>query len=96
MSAYRLIFRMHAIRRMFQRAIAYEDVSHVLDNGETIEEYLSDRPYPSRLILGWSGGRALHVVVATNAVEQESIVITVYEPDPDKWEPGFRHRKPKT
>ena len=88
-----LVFRVHAIQRMFQRRISAEDVRHVLATGEVIEEYPNDTPYPSRLVLGWSGERPIHVVVADNPEGQETIVITVYEPDPAQWEPGFRRRQ---
>jgi len=89
----KLIFRVHAVQRMFQRRISEEDVRFVLDTGEMIEEYPEDTPYPSRLILGEREKRPLHVVAAENTLSKETIVITVYEPDPDQWEPGFRRRK---
>ncbi|MBI3304010.1 MAG: DUF4258 domain-containing protein [Deltaproteobacteria bacterium] len=93
MAADRLTFRIHAIRRMFQRHVSVPDVHHVLATGEVIEDYPDDTPYPTRLMLGWCGSRPLHVVAANNAEAQETIIITVYEPDPDKWEPGFKKRK---
>lgn len=89
----RLVFRVHAIQRMFQRGIDEENVRHVLATGETIEEYPDDTPYPSRLVLGWYGSRPLHVAVADNPDAQETVVITVYEPDPGQWEPDFKRRK---
>ena len=89
----RLVFRVHAIERMFERQIGEADVREILTNGETIEAYQQDTPYPSRLVLGWCRGCPLHVVVADNAETQETIVITVYEPDPGQWEPGFRQRR---
>jgi hypothetical protein len=45
MEANRLVFRVHAIRRMFQRHISEKEVRHVLETGETIETYPEDRPY---------------------------------------------------
>jgi hypothetical protein len=78
---------------MFERGMNIEDVKHVLDTGEIIREYPDDAPYPSRLILGFVGERPLHVVVAENSEDRETIVITVYEPDIDKWKDGFRGRK---
>jgi hypothetical protein len=48
----RIVFRAHALRRMFQRKINGRDVRHILATGETIEAYPHDTPYPSRLILG--------------------------------------------
>jgi len=89
----RMTFRVHAIRRMFQRGISEKDVRRVLLTGQVIEEYPDDEPYPSRLVLGRRGARPLHVVAADNAETGETIVITVYEPDLAHWEDGFRRRR---
>ena len=89
-----LVFRIHAIQRMYQRRVTEEDVRHVLSFGEVIEDYPDDEPYPSQLVLGWCGGRPLHVVMAYNRMSQEKIVISVYEPDSEKWHSDFRRRKP--
>jgi hypothetical protein len=69
------------------------EVRHVIATGETVEDYPDDTPYPSRLVLGWNGRRPIHVVVADNPDDNENIVITVYEPDPEEWEPDFKGRK---
>ncbi len=87
-----LIFRVHALRRMFERSISAEDVRAVLETGEEIESYPTDTPYPSRLVLAWRGLRPLHVVVADNVTKGETIVITVYEPDRKQWSLDFRRR----
>jgi len=88
-----LVFRVHAIQRMFERGISEADVRHALLTGKTIEAYPDDEPYPSRLVLAWRGSRPIHVVVADNAAEHEVIIITVYEPDLTRWQPGFERRK---
>lgn len=90
----RLVFRVHAIQRMFQRGIDADGVRRVVTNGEVIEGYPDDTPYPSYLVLGRSGSRPIHVVAADDAASQETIVITVYEPEPGQWESDFRRRKP--
>jgi hypothetical protein len=89
----RLFFRRHALQRMAERKITVEDVKRVLKTGETIASYPEDRPYPSRLVLGWIGTRPLHVVVADNDEDNVQIVITVYEPDPTLWEDDFKRRR---
>ncbi|MBU0512051.1 MAG: DUF4258 domain-containing protein [Chloroflexi bacterium] len=88
-----LIFRIHALQRMYKRHVSRTDVRTVLETGIVIEDYPEDKPYPSQLILGWSSSRILHVVAAHNADTNEIIVITVYEPDQDKWEADFKRRK---
>ena len=90
----KIIFRTHAIKRMFQRHVDEKDVRSALETGETIEVYPEDTPYPSRLILGWLEGRPLHIVAADNIIDNETIVITVYEPEQDKWSPNFKRRIP--
>jgi hypothetical protein len=88
-----LVFAAHAFTRMFARAVSPEEVRGVIAGGETIAEYPDDKPYPSRLILGTVDGRVLHVVAARDDATGRCYVITVYEPDEAKWEPGFRRRK---
>jgi len=90
----RLIFRVHAIQRMFERGITAADVRHVVATGDTIEDYPDDSPYPSRLMLGWIGLRPLHVVVGEDRVGQAIIVITVYEPASSRWSSDFKRRQP--
>jgi len=91
----RLVYRVHAIERMVERRISSEDVRQVLAEGKEIESYPGDLPYPSLLLLGWCGSRPIHVVAADNASDNEIIIVTVYEPDPERWEPGFERRKPQ-
>ena len=89
---HRIVFRLHAVQRMFERGVTVDDVREVLAHGETIERYPNDMPYPSRLICGWREGTPLHVVVADNSVNDETIIVTVYVPD-TRWENDFRRRK---
>ena len=86
-------FRIHAIQRMFERCFSEEDIRHILDTGETIENYPDDIPYPSRLILGRRGLRPVHIVVVDNNEDNEIILITIYEPDSRQWEVDFRRRR---
>ena len=88
-----MTYRVHAVRRMFERGISEAQVRKVLEGGEEITAYPDDKPYPSRLLLGWRGERPLHVVAAYNARDDEEIVITVYEPEAALWEDGFKRRR---
>ncbi len=89
----KLRFRVHAIQRMFERFIDENDIRSVLEKGEIIAEYSDDNPFPSMLVLGNAKNRPIHVVVAYNKEVNELIVITVYEPDREKWEADFKRRK---
>jgi len=88
-----LVFRVHAFQRMFQRSMSKDDIRKILSEGKTIKNYPDDKPYPSRLVLGWIEQRPIHIVVADNIKDNQEIVITVYEPDPAQWEEGFERRK---
>jgi Domain of unknown function (DUF4258) len=77
---------------MAERSILEEDVAYFIAHGKEIESYPIDVPYPSRLVLGSTANRPIHVVAATT--DHEIIIITVYEPDPNQWQPGFEKRKP--
>ncbi|MGR3316985.1 MAG: DUF4258 domain-containing protein [Candidatus Anammoxibacter sp.] len=62
--------------------IVYEAVC----NGKIIEEYLDDKPYPSVLIFGRTNSkRPIHIVCAYDSESDQTIIITVYEPDPARW-----------
>lgn len=91
----RLHFSGHALRRLFERGIGTDEVRRVLESGETIADYPDDSPFPSRLMLGWSGGRPLHVVVALDDGRGDCYVITVYVPDAAQWSADFRTRRGK-
>jgi hypothetical protein len=74
--------------------IRVDEVLEALDTGEIIEEYLDDQPYPSCLILGRTrAARPLHIVCAPVLTEHRLIVITIYQPDPARWEADFKRRK---
>jgi hypothetical protein len=88
-----IFFRIHAIQRMFERRVSEENVRQVLESGEMIEDYSDEMPHPSGLISGKRGNRPLHIVVAENTRDGGLVVITVYEPDPSQWKPGFRNRR---
>lgn len=88
-----LIFRVHALQRMFERGISEADVRDVLEHGEAIESYPDDAPYPSRLILGFYGDRPLHVLASDDPDVQATVIVTVYEPDRIRWDASFRRRR---
>lgn len=94
MDCNRVKFSRHALERMFERAILESDVLHVLQHGQTVEEYSEDIPYPSQLLLAWCGGCPLHVVAAYDQASGLCVVITVYLPDAAQWDDDFTTRRP--
>ena len=82
----------HIVVRLLQRNITQDDVLNTLLNGEIIEEYENDYPYPSCLVYGISlNNKILHVVCSSN--EEELWIITAYYPDNIEWENDLKTRK---
>jgi hypothetical protein len=88
-----LLFRVHAVQRMFERNVSVKKVVQAIQFGEIIEDYSSEMPEPSRLVLGFQGHRPFHVVTSENVEKNETTIITVYLPDPQKWVQDFRKRR---
>lgn len=93
MTCNEVLFSDHAITQMFKRSISVDDVKRVIEMGETIAEYLNDKPYPSCLMLAYINNRPIHVVVGRDEEKGRCIVVTTYEPDPNIWQPGFKSKK---
>ena len=86
-------YRVHATQRMFRRSIEEKDVNQLLFNGTIIEEYQTDFPFPSVLINGLSAvNRPLHAVVGIDTKSCRLYLITIYEPDPQKWSKNYSKR----
>ena len=93
MNDFRLLFRVHAVQRMFERKISMKSISQALQGGEIIEDYSSEMPEPGRLILGFQGKRPIHVVTSESEDTGVTTVITAYLPRTDQWKDGFRSRR---
>lgn len=90
----RLSWQKHALVRMFERDIYKEEVKKTLLEGELIEEYLDDKPYPSFLVLrNNESGKPLHVVASVDKHKKWCYIITAYRPDNIHFEDDFKTRK---
>ena len=75
--------------------LTFDEIYFSVVNGETIEDYPTDKPYPSCLILGYTSDRKpVHSVWAFNEQNKWSVVITAYRPDPNLWI-NWRERRKK-
>ena len=78
---------------MMKRGISREIVKQVLLEGEIIEDYPEEKPFPTALFLGWSQENPFHVVTALDALSGYCFVITVYWPDLIHFEPDYKTRR---
>lgn len=76
----------HADVEAHEDKLSYEEVYYSVLQGEIIEDYPTDTPYPSCLIYGQTViGDPVHSVWAFNPDNRWAVLITVYRPDPDQW-----------
>ena len=83
----------HSLERMMERGISRASVKQVLLDGELIEDYVDDRPFPSALFLGLQEAKPLHVVAAFDERSGMCYIITAYHPDEEHFSPDFRTRR---
>lgn len=88
----RIIITEHARVRLIERHITVKDVINCIANGEIIEQYEDDKPFPSCLILGSAmKNKYIHVVVSSDY--KYINLITAYYPDTERFGSDFKTRK---
>lgn len=70
----------------------FAEFEGLLEDGEVIDEMsIEEGVKELALIIDWS--RPLHVVVVVDDIHEEKRIVTVYEPDEDRWSADFKVRK---
>lgn len=78
-------FSQHAVDQSIIRQISLQEVREAFANGQVIEDYPDHRYGPTCLALGFAlSSRPLHVQCSHPSRPLVKI-ITLYEPDPDRW-----------
>ena len=76
----------HADEEAQADRLSFDEIFFSVFQGEIIEDYPDDTPYPSCLIYGDTfAGIPVHSVWAYNQDNQWAALITVYRPDPQRW-----------
>src|SRR2546423_6525311 len=84
-------YTIHGAQQRIARHLTRSDIEATIGSGEVIEDYPTHHYGPCSLILGKTAeGKALHVLCSNRSVVD---IITVYEPDPNDWEPDLKTRK---
>jgi hypothetical protein len=76
--------------RLEKRHITRADILDAVDSYEIVESYPDDKYLPSYLIVA---AARFHVLFAADVRDDNVRVVTAYRPDPDEWQPGFKHRR---
>lgn len=88
----KIIWSRHCLNRINQRKILISDIEMAIKNGNIIEYYYDDYPYPSCLILGRDkNNKEIHIVCGI--CEENIYMITAYHPNIDKWEKDMKTRR---
>ena len=95
----RIVYTDHGEEKRRKEGVSDADVQSVLSDGMVLRRYPEDTP-ESYLVLGWLGeparlgtyekGRPLHVVAADDEERRVTWIITIYEPDPNRWTDNFK------
>ena len=76
----------HADEEARADRLSYEEIFFSVLQGEIIERYPDDKPFPSCLIYGSTfGEEPVHSVWAYNEENRWVVLITAYRPDPERW-----------
>jgi len=81
--------------RLQQRGLDAQALRNAIDSLEIIEAYPEDKYLPSFLLRGQANGAVFHAQIATDVEGDNIRVVTMYTPDADEWEDGFRKRRTK-
>ena len=83
----------HARKEARNDLLILDEIFFASKNGEIIEDYPDDKPYPSCLIYGTTTANdPIHSVWAYDIGSKIAILITVYRPDPTQWT-NWKERK---
>ena len=86
-------FSKHAVDQSILRQIRVQEIREAIANGRVIEDYPEDKYGPSCLICGLTQAqRPVHVQCSYPSRSLIKI-ITVYEPDPQRWNDDFTQRR---
>lgn len=77
---------------MFERRIQTVDIESVVQKWDVVVEYSDDSPFQSHLLLGFDDNGPLHIVVGVDENNSTCYIITVYRPDKNQWQDGYKRR----
>lgn len=86
-------FSKHALDQSILRRIQVQEVRAVITNGQVIEDYPNDKYGPSCLISGLTQDQRPTHIQCSYPSRPVIKIITLYEPDPQRWNANFTQRR---
>lgn len=77
------IISAHAERERLAENIDVVDIEEGIISGRILEDYTTDPRGASCLVLGYSKGKAIHIVCGQK--QDKAVIVTVYLPQPPHW-----------
>ncbi|MCC5599069.1 DUF4258 domain-containing protein [Nostoc favosum] len=86
-------FSKHAVDQSILRQVQVQEIREVIANGQVIEDYPNDKYGPSCLISGLTQTRRPIHVQCSYPSRPLVRIITLYQPNPQKWDEDFTQRR---
>jgi hypothetical protein len=92
----RIRWSYHVTMRLKQRKLTAQVLSDSMASLDLMESYPDDKYLPSFLLRGVVEGLVFHALIATDVEGDNVRVVTMYLPDPNKWDVAGRKRRSLT
>lgn len=86
-------FSKHALDQSILRRIQVQEVRDAIASGQVIEDYPDDKYGPSCLISGLTQDQRPIHVHCSYPYRPVIKIVTLYEPDPQRWNANFTQRR---
>lgn len=83
----------HAVDQSILRQVQVQEIREAIANGQVIEDYPEDKYVPSCLIFGLTEAQRPIHVQCSYPTRPLIKIITVYEPDLERWNDNFTQRR---
>jgi len=83
----------HVFDKVRSLDMTLAEFEQLLGSGEFIEQTELQALEVKEVVLVIEWKRPLHVVVIVDDARHEERIVTVYEPDPDRWSPDLKRRR---
>ncbi|MGH3871923.1 MAG: DUF4258 domain-containing protein [Pseudonocardiaceae bacterium] len=93
MLTFPVVLTEHVFDKIRSIDMALAEFEQLLRCGEVIEEHEAAPGRLKELVLVIEWKSPLHVVVIIDTVQKEERIVTVYQPDPDRWSHDYRRRR---
>lgn len=86
-------FSKHAVDQSILRNIRVQEIREAIAKGDVIEDYPEDKYGSSCLVCGFTGSQRPIHIQCSYPYRKIIKIITVYQPDPQRWNYNFTQRR---